>query len=684
MKTLYVGIFILIFASCDRMPENKNPLIIGFNDRIDFKNLKPGHISEATDHILLEADKIKNEIIRLDNSKRTFSNTLLRIDDLYSTVGAVSGPGYLMGSVHTIKTIRDEGMAASEKVENYYTDLALNEELYQAVLSYSKTKDARELTGYRKKYLKDVMLNYKRSGFSLPVEDRKKVKEVLDKLTELGLEFDKNIRSSQDTLFLNEDDLDGLPENYKKERLQDDGKYAVDTSYPSYSPFMDLAESDEARKKLRFKYNNRASDKNITVLDDILRNRIKLVNLLGYSSYAEYRTEDRMAKNPKNVWNFENDLKKKLRSKALSDVADMLKIKSSRTGKNAKVIHPWEAGYYENQVKLKKYNLDGEEVKQYFEFNNVTQGLFAIYQTLFNVRFERIENAPVWHEDVQVFSIYEKTSGNLIGDFYLDMFPRADKYSHAAAFGFRSGKMTKNGYRRPSTALVCNFPKPSKYQPSLLTHDNVETYFHEFGHLVHGVLTKASLSTYAGTSVSRDFVEAPSQMLENWVWQKESLALFAKHYKTGETIPNELLDKMIAAKNINSGTKGLQQVFYGILDFSLNDGFDPDGNKSSTELVKQLQNEVTLYPYQKGTHQQASFGHLNGYGAAYYGYKWSEVYAHDMFSIFKEKGILDPNTGFRYRKIILEKGGTVDPLELVKEFLGRDPNSDAFLRSMGI
>ena len=684
MKTLYVGIFILLFASCDTMTENKNPLIISFNDRIDFNNIKPGHISQATDHVLLEADKIKNDIIRLDNSNRTFSNTLLRLDDLYSTVDAVSGPSYLMGSVHTKKPIRDEGLAASKKVENYYTDLALNEELYQAVLSYSKTKDARALTGYRKKYLKDVMLNYKRSGFSLPGEERKKVKVVLDKLTELGLEFDKNIRSSQDTLFLKNDHLDGLSENYKKERLQVDGKYAVDTSYPSYSPFMKLAESDEARKKLRFKYNNRASEKNITVLDDILRNRIKLVNLLGYSSYAEYRTEDRMAKNPKNVWNFENDLKKKLRSKALSDVADMLKIKSSRTGKNVKVIHPWEAGYYENQVKLKKYNLDGEEVKQYFEFNNVTQGLFAIYQTLFNVRFERIENASVWHKDVQVFSIYEKTSGDLIGDFYLDMFPRANKYSHAAAFGFRSGKMTKNGYRRPSTALVCNFPKPTEYQPSLLTHDNVETYFHEFGHLVHGVLTKASLYTYSGTSVSRDFVEAPSQMLENWVWQKESLALFAKHYKTGETIPDELLDKMIAAKNINSGTKGLQQIFYGILDFSLNDGFDPDGDKSSTELVKQLQNEVTLYPYQKGTHQQASFGHLNGYGAAYYGYKWSEVYAQDMFSIFKEKGILDPSTGFRYRKIILEKGGTVDPLELVKEFLGREPNSDAFLRSMGI
>ena len=187
---------------------------------------------------------------------------------------------------------------------------------------------------------------------------------------------------------------------------------------------------------------------------------------------------------------------------------------------------------------------------------------------------------------------------------------------------------------------MCNFPKPTEYQPSLLTHDNVETYFHEFGHLVHGVLTTSLLVSYAGTSVARDFVEAPSQMLENWVWQKESLGLFAKHYKTGDVIPGQLVDKMLAAKNINSGTKGLQQVFYGILDFTLNDGYDPDGKQTSTELVKQLQNEVTLYPYQKGTNQQASFGHLNGYGAAYYGYKWSEVYAHDMFSIFKNEGIL--------------------------------------------
>ena len=244
--------------------------------------------------------------------------------------------------------------------------------------------------------------------------------------------------------------------------------------------------------------------------------------------------------------------------------------------------------------------------------------------------------------------------------------------------------MTKSGYTKPATALVCNFPKPTEYQPSLLTHDDVETYFHEFGHLVHGVLTLSPLMYYAGTAVARDFVEAPSQMLENWVWEKESLALFAKHYKTNEVIPDELLDKMFAAKNVNSGTKALQQIYYGVLDFTLHSDFDPDGDKTTTDIVASLQNEITLYPYQEGTHKEASFGHLNGYGAAYYGYKWSEVYAQDMFSIFEEKGVMNKEQGMRYRKIILEKGGTEDPLSLVKEFLGREPNSNAFLRNMGL
>ena len=490
-----------------------NPLVIGFNQDFDFKRVKPGHIKEGTDYVIAEAEKIKIEIISKEDSKRTYENTLVRIDDIYNVIESVWSPGYLMGSVHTNEEIRNEGLESSKTIQNYMTELSLDEDLYEAVLKYSKSAEAKTLKGLRKKFLDDTLLGYKRIGFMLPKEQREKVKAVLNTLTNLGLEFDKNIRSAQDTLFLDEKDLDGMPDNYKKERLQDNGKYAIDMSYPSYIPFMDLAESDKSREQLRYKFNNRAVKKNIKVLDDILRNRINLVNLLGYDSYAEYRTEDRMAKNPKNVWDFENDLKQKLRKKAENDVEEMLKIKKARLGTDATTINSWEAGYYENQVKLKKYDLDAEEVRQYFEFNNVTSGLFTIYQNLFNVRFEKVDNPSVWHEDVQMFSIYEKDSDELIGKFYLDMFPRPNKYGHAAAFSVIMGKMTDNGYKQPATALVCNFPKPTEYQPSLLTHDNVETYFHEFGHLVHGVLTKSPLVSYAVTSVPRDFVEAPSQML---------------------------------------------------------------------------------------------------------------------------------------------------------------------------
>jgi len=686
-----IGFIVLIVCLVVQRMDNpqvrkpfSNPLVVEFNDVHDFANLRPGHIKRATKFAIESADAILEEILSISKSERSFDNTMVKVDDIYVAIESVWSPGYLMGSTHTNKDIREEGLASSQTIQKYMTDLSLNEDLYNAVVAFSKSKKAQQLSGYKKKFMDDTLLDYKRSGFGLPKDKRDKVKIIFNELADLGLAFSKNISEYQDTLFVSADEIEGLPENYQKERLQNDGTYAIDMSYPSYVPFMDYAISGDVRKKLKFKYNNRAVDSNLDVLKNIIRKRRELVNVLGYNSYAEYRTEDRMAKNPQNVWDFENDLSDKLRAKGEMDIAEMLKIKSNRIGLNADVIHVWEAGFYENLVLKENFNLDPEEVRQYFEFNNVTEGLFTVYQHLFNVKFKKVENPSVWHEDVLMYEVYDRSSREMIGRFYLDMFPRANKYGHAAAFSVIMGKMTANGYQLPATALVCNFPKPSEFQPSLLTHDNVETYFHEFGHLVHGVLTQATLMSYAGTSVARDFVEAPSQMLENWVWQKESLSLFAKHYETGDVIPDALLDKMIAAKNVNSGTKSLQQVFYGVLDFTLHDGYNPDGDISTTEIVAQLQNEITFYPYQDGTHMEAAFGHLNGYGAAYYGYKWSEVYAQDMFSIFEEKGTMNAEQGMRYRKIILEKGGTEEPLTLVKEFLGRDSNSDAFMRSMGL
>ena len=661
-----------------------NPLLYGFNETIPFNDLKQGDIPEATNAVIIDADEILKQIIDLANDARTFDNTMVRIDDIFNIIEKVWSPGYLMGSTHPNQEIREEGLESSRNIQKYVTDLSLNEDLYNAVISFSNSKKSQNLSGYKKKFLNDTLLDYKRRGFGLSKEKRDMVKGILNKLSDLGIEFSKNISDFQDTLFVTEDEINGLPENYKMERKMIDGTFAIDMSYPSYVPFMDFSISDEAREKLRYKFQNRAASINLDVLNNIIRKRRELVSVLGYSTYAEYRTEDRMAKNPNNVWEFENDLRDKVRPKAEQDIKEMLKMKAKTTGENETTIYSWEAGYYENLILKDNFQLDQEEVRQYFEFNNVTNGLFTVYQELFNITFRKINKPSVWHEDVLMYEVFDNDSKELIGRFYLDMFPRANKYGHAAAFSVTIGKMTKSGYTKPATALVCNFPKPTEYQPSLLTHDDVETYFHEFGHLVHGVLTLSPLMYYAGTAVARDFVEAPSQMLENWVWEKESLALFAKHYKTNEVIPDELLDKMFAAKNVNSGTKALQQIYYGVLDFTLHSDFDPDGDKTTTDIVASLQNEITLYPYQEGTHKEASFGHLNGYGAAYYGYKWSEVYAQDMFSIFEEKGVMNKEQGMRYRKIILEKGGTEDPLSLVKEFLGREPNSNAFLRSMGL
>ena len=447
---------------------------------------------------------------------------------------------------------------------------------------------------------------------------------------------------------------------------------------------MKYAESDSARKALRFMYWNRASDKNLSILDSLILIRNQLAEILDYPSYADYATEILMTENANRVWEFEKSLHEMIMPKALDDYNRMLEMKSHETGRYESVIESWEYDRYENLLKLKQFRLDSKKISEYFELTGVINGLFEICTQLFGIEFSQIDNPSVWHEEVTMYEVYEESDSILIGRFYLDLFPRADKYSHAAAFSVTMGKLLDDEYQVPATALVCNFPPPQNGKPSLLPHEDVETFFHEFGHLLHDILTVSPLQYYSGTSVLQDFVEAPSQILENWVWEKEILKLFTHHYETGEVIPDRLVNKMIAAKNVNSGLKTLQQIFYGVYDFTLHDGFDPFGEFNTTDLADLLQNEITLYPYLDGTHMQASFGHLVGYEAAYYGYLWSKVYAQDMYSVFKKNGILDPETGRRFRKVIFEPGGTVHPKLLVQEFLGREPTMDAFLTSLGI
>lgn len=681
MKKLILLLLIGLVLSFQPKSDNLNPIYNAFNEPINFAAITADDIVKATASVQNETDESMNQIIQVADGQRTFENTFRAMDDFSANLSDVYAVIYLLSSTHTDSLIRNTALEARVTLGQYANKISLNEDLYKAAKKYSDSEAAKSLQGYKAKFVKETIEEFERNGFALSPEKREKLKAINDEISVFGNKFNENISTFKDHLLVSETEIDGLPEDYKKARIQEDGTYKVDMSYPSVRPFFRLSNSEAARKELTMKYNNRAFPDNIDVLQNLLKKRLEMAELLGHDSYAAYRLQGRMAKTPETVWEFETSLKDALKEKSQKDYDELLEIKRSREN-DAKVINAWETSYYSNILKKEKYQLDGEEVKQYFALDDVLEGLFSITQTLFDFEYREVKDPSVWNEEVRMFEVYQDEK--LKGRFYLDLFPRDNKYGHAACFPLRNGKMTSEGYKIPTASLVCNFPKPTDEKPSLMSHSQVNTFFHEFGHVLHHMSTTAELMSQSGTNVSRDFVEAPSQIFENWTWNYDALKLFAKHYETREVLPKALFDKMLAAKNVGSGMAASGQVFLGTFDMTLHDKYDPNGAKTTTEVLKEVQSDISLVKYVEGTHFHTAFGHLNGYGASYYGYLWSKVYAQDMFSIFDANGILDTATGIRYRDIILASGSSRDELGLVKEFLGRDPNNDAFLKELGL
>lgn len=661
-----------------------NPIFAPFNQTINFEEISPGHISQATDEVIQSSEERIKKIISFEKSGRTFANTLKALDDLYNQLEKVHSVVFLMAYVHPQKEIRDRSLESINRLNKFINELNLNVDLYKAVKTYAETEEAKNLEGSGKKLMKDAIRDFEHNGLGLPEEKRKEIQEIQDRISDLSIQFESNISSYKDELILTEEEMKGLPEDYKEERKTRDGKYKIELNYPSYFPFMKYAESDEARKELSKKFKNIASDKNLDVLQKLLIERKNLTQIHGYKSFAAYQLKNRMAKTPETVWDFEKSLKEKVGKKADRDYNQLLeKKREHKKDQSIDNVHSYESAFYTTKILRENYEVDDEEVKQYFELNKVLDGLFRITGRLFGIEFEEVDNPKVWHDEVRLFEVYE--SSDLLGRFYLDLFPRDDKFNHAACFGMFPGKQTDKGYQLPHASLVTNFPKPSENKPSLLTHSDVVTLFHEFGHLMHDLLTKAPYSEQSGTSTVRDFVEVPSQILENWAWEYEALKLFAKHYKTGGILPESLHKKMVKAKNVGSGLQTQQQIFYGMLDMTFHDQYDPENNKeTSTDVVKRLQNEITYFDYMEDTYFQAGFGHLVGYAAGYYGYLWAKVYAEDMFGLFREKGVLNTDLGIDFRRKVLERGSSVEEKDIVLEFLGREAEYDAFLESIGL
>ena len=651
---------------------------------IDFTVPTVTEIEGAQQDAVAQVDAIVAEIVAAEGP-RSFANTLLRLEDAYDVLERAQGRHGFMGYVAEDKTVRGAADQLREALEKYEIELGFHEDLYGAVTTYADTAEARSLTGEAQRLLEWTLRDYKRDGFGLPPEQRGRVRELKQRLVELEILFRRNIDAYDDAILVRREELAGLPQTYieglRTEERNGDTFYRVSLDYPEMYPFLDNAESEALRRELMIKNYRKGGLENVELLEEAIGVRDELARLLGYESWAAYVLELRMAKTPTAVRGFLADLGAKVEPKRARDVEAMREAKRAHTGDPTAEVQLWDWRFYHNYLLKTRYAVDDFEVAKYFPLDAVLGGLFETMQTLLNVRFEAVAPANTWHEDVKLYGVRDVVDDSEVAYFYMDLFPRPNKYGHAAAFTLLGGRALVDGsYQKPVSAIVANFTKPTESQPSLLRHTEVVTLFHEFGHILHQTLTRTGRLHFSGTRTERDFVEAPSQMLEHWVWRPEVLTSFSRHVETGALLPQDLLASMLAAKNLDSGVFATRQLYFAELDMA----YHGEGAvKDTTSIAREL-HPIAGFTAPEDTYWQAGFGHLFGYDAGYYGYKWSEVFADDMFTRFEEVGPLNVALGLEYRRVVLERGGSVDGDVLVREFLGREPNSEAFLKNLGL
>ncbi len=636
---------------------------------------------------LERAERAAKAIATVAPADRTYENTVLAVDDLLTRLETDTNMLRFMQYVSTDAAEREKSVAAEEQAQNWLTEFGKRADVYAALRGFADSKP--KLDALQQRLLERLLRDFKRTGMALPPEQREKLTEIEKEITRLGLDFEKGIRSDETRVPLTADELRGAPEDVLANVPKSGDVYLVGMDYPTYIPLMEQCSVEATREKLFLAYKRRGGRANVSILEKMLKLRAEQAALLGYACASDFENEVRMSKNAATVQKFYDDLRPIVRKKAQVDFDEYMAAKREETGNPNAKLQSWDQSYYEKYLLKKKYAVDSEEVKKYFPMQAAVDGLFAVTQSLYGLEYRDVtaragsKDRPLWHPDVKLYEVWDKASNQLLGEFYLDMHPRENKYTHAACWGLVARKKYADGAsQKPLAALVCNFPKPSADKPSLLPHDDVETFFHEFGHCLHNILTEVDIGMFAGANTARDFVEAPSQMFENWVWDPKVLNLFAKHYQTGQPLPKELLDGMIRARFMGKGLWAERQILYGSLDQAFHT--QPDGVVNTIKTVDDLAANIELFPPVPQTYLHASFGHLVGYQAGYYGYMWSLVYASDMFQRFQELGMLNPEAGQYYRKKILARGDTLDAMDLVKDYLGRDPKPDAFRALLGL
>ena len=646
----------------------------------DYTTMTAELAKAAVDEAIDEGEALIESIVDAEGD-RTYANTMAPLDQAITAVNDGYGVGGYMSQVHPDEDIRKAGSEAEETMEKWMAGLAFRGDLYAAVKAYSATDEAAALEGESQRNLERLLRDFRRAGQELDQEDRDAVEALKKRIIELTVAYETNLSEFEDGIEVTRDELDGLPDSYI-ERLapgSTDGTYKVTVAYPDYVPFIGEATNRDLRQQLQFKFLNRAAADNLPLLNEAVELRWEMARKLGYETFAGYAMEVKMA-DPEAVADFYASIIPGLTELGAKELAALQQMmEKDHPGEELKA---WDWGYYDTLQRKQDYGVDDNEVAEYFPLEAVVQGMFDICGDMFGIDFTKVEEPKAWHPDVSVYAISDRASGEHLAHYYADLHPRTGKYSHAACWRLHAGVATPSGYRRPVTAVAANFTKPTEDSPSLLKHSEAVTLFHEFGHVLHNALTEAELPRFSGTQTERDFVEAPSQIMENWMWEPAVLNRFARHHETAEPIPSDLVERMVAARDQNVALKTLRQVFYGHFDLELHAGDGPtDADEAYTKHIG-----MALIPGHPGTHMGASFGHMmgDGYVAGYYGYLWSKVYGDDMFSAFEAEGVLNPSVGMRYRSAILAKGGTMDGLDLLRGFLGREPSSEAFLTKIGL
>ena len=639
--------------------------------------LAPEGITRLCDESLARAKTELDAIDALDGAPDAslgWDATLGRLDRVRLALRNAGDFPALMAVAHPDAAVRDKAKACEPKVDAFETSMWLDPKLARVVKRYAAKKEA--LSVARAHFLDRVTKELRRNGLELDEGKQARLRALNEELTKLGQEFDANLADAHGEVTATPAQLDGLPKEWLASHPPGaDGKVHVTTDYPDYFPVMTYAKDRKLALALYEQFENRAADKNVAVLEKILKLRWDKAKLLGYATWADYVLEVRMAKDSKTVATFLEGLKKHLAAKGRAELAEFKAMHVKLGGKPTDEIPPSDRLYLEDQVRKAKYGLDSKEVSKYFEVRRVQEGLLAITSKLFGVQYRKID-APKWHPDVEAMEITDAASGKLLGRFYFDLYPREGKYKHAAVFSIRDTTKMPDGSRLlPIAAIECNFPKPGGAAPALMTHQDAVTFFHEFGHVLHHLLSESELAAFAGTNVARDFVESPSQMLEEWAWAKETLDLFARHYDTNAPLPKDLHAKMLRSRSFGRAIATQRQLFLAALDQTYHTrepGFD------TTKVLAEVHDAYQPFKYVQGTHFQASFGHLIGYDAGYYGYQWALSIAQDLFTRFKKEGMLNAKTAAAYRATVLAPGGGDDETNLVASFLGRKPNDAAY------